>query len=295
MNLRFYIYWFAAIFFISCAPKNNNINSPQQLIATSDTIKYAHGFSIHTVGKIKILRVFNPWEGAKGIEYKYILCHKDQQVPDSLKKWPIIPIPVKRIVCLSTTHIAVLSFLNRMNTLVGVSGPQYISDTLALKMISLGKVADVGYDQALNYEVIVSLHPDIVLAYGIQNETATQYKKLEELGIRVVLNGEYLENTPLGKLEWVKYMATFFDASAEADQKFHAIEQEYQTLTHLCDNIKTKPSVMTGLPWKGAWYVPGGESYLTKMIQDAGGKYLWNDFPQRESIGSHDIVVGKGI
>ena len=270
------------VLLFSCSSKPNGAS--QSKPGTSDTIRYAKGFTINSVGNIKIMRIFNPWEGAKGIEYKYVLCPKGEQVPDSLKNATIIQTPVKRIVCLSTTHIALLSFLDKTSSLVGVSSPQYISDTIVRKMVKDKKVFDVGFDQALNYEILVSLKPDIVLAYGIQGETASQYKKLEELGIKVVLNGEYLEESPLGKLEWVKFLAAFYNVSDEAASKFNKIAQEYNQLAKMCDTIKYKPKIMSGLPWKGAWYVPGGDSYPAQMVKDAGGDYLWNDIHQRESI-----------
>lgn len=270
------------ILWAGCTSKHSD--SVTALTSTSDSIRYAKGFSINRIGNIRIVRVFNPWEGANGVEYKYILVPKGSVVPDSLKKFPVIETPIKRIVCLSTTHIALLSFLDQRNTLVGAASPGYISDSIVRTMVSQKKVMDVGFDQALNYEVIVALKPDIILAYGIQGETATQYKRLENLGIKVVLDGDYLEETPLAKLEWVKFLAAFYDLSDSATARFNTIEQEYKRLISICVTVKNKPKVLCGLPWKGAWYVPGGESYLAKMITDAGGDYLWNDIKQRESI-----------
>jgi len=268
---------------LACCTSNPKGTS-QSKMEIADTIKYAKGFKISRIGNIKILRVFNPWEGAKGIEYKYVLCPKGDKIPDTLRNANIIYTPVKRIVCLSTTHIALLSFLDKRNTLIGAASPKYISDSVVCQMYKEKKVLDVGFDQALNYEILVSLKPDVVLAYGIQGETATQYKKLEELGIKVVLNGEYLESSPLGKLEWVKFLAAFYDVSADASVKFNKIEQEYIHLAGMCDSLKHRPKIMCGLPWKGAWYVPGGKSYIAEMIKDAGGDYLWNDLSLRESV-----------
>jgi iron complex transport system substrate-binding protein len=275
--------YIVVLFLLTCCASKQG-GTELSKIGTTDTVKFAKGFTISRVGKLKIVRVFNPWEGAKGIEYKYVLCPRGVQVPDSLKKNEIIEVPVKRIVCLSTTHIALLSFLDKRNTLVGAASPGYISDTVVRRMVKQKKVLDVGFDQALNYEILISLKPDMVLAYGIQGETATQFKRLEDLGVKVVMDGEYLESSPLGKLEWVKFLAAFYNVSDEATSKFNKIEQEYCQLAKMCDGIKYKPKVMSGLPWKGAWYVPGGESYIAQMIKDAGGDYIWNDIPQRESI-----------
>ena len=271
--------------FPACNSRQKALEMHDSAANLHDTIKYAHGFTITRINKnIRLLKVFNPWEGARGIEYKYLLCPTGTSIPDSLKTFFKIFTPVKRVVCLSTTHIALLSFIGEVNSIVGVSGPNYISDSLTRKRFHEGKIFDIGYDQALNYELIVSLKPDVVFAYGIQGETAGQYKKLEALGIKVVLNGEYLEDSPLGKFEWVKFMAAFFNKQDEVTKKFSVSEQEYLKYSGICDHLKDKPTILSGLPWKGAWYVPGGNSYGAKMISDAGGIYLWKENSQRESL-----------
>jgi iron complex transport system substrate-binding protein len=275
---------FIILFFIfgchSRQRSNNSLNPNKH----SDLIQYAQGFSIEHINKLTLVKIFNPWEGAKGVEFSYLLRPKGEAIPDSLSKIPVINTPVKRIICLSTTHIAQLTFIGKVNTLVGVANPQFVGDSLARKMIDEGKVVNVGYDQAMNYEAIVSLKPDLVMAYGIQAETMNQYKKLEDFGIKVILNGEYLETNPLGKLEWVKFLAAFYDVADQTSKKFTKIAEEYEQLSKMCINLKNKPKIMSGLPWKGVWYVPGGNSYLAKMIQDAGGDYIWHNIPQRESI-----------
>jgi iron complex transport system substrate-binding protein len=270
-------------FLISCKTTTKDQHSTMS-IESSDSVKYAKGFTITAVGEVKVLSVFNPWEGAQGVVYKYVLCPREVKVPDSLKKYQIIFTPVQRIVCLSTTHVALLSFFDRVNTIVGLASPQYVSNKEARQLVTQGKILDVGYDQALNYEVIVSLKPDLVLAYGIQSETAGQFKKLENLGIKVVLNGEYLEASPLGKLEWVKFLAAFYGLSKEATSEFTKVEKRYLELQHLGEGTTNKPTILCGLPWKGVWYVPGGDSYAARIIKDAGATYLWNESNQRESL-----------
>ncbi len=281
--IKFLMLFIVASVLVSCNSVNYKSTSNTNN-SSFDTIKYAKGFSINNIGNIKVLSVFDPWEGAQNVVYKYVLCTKGTSIPDSLKKYPLINIPIKRIVCLSTTHVAFLAFINRLNTMVGVAGPQYVTNLDARKLISDGKVLDVGYDQALNYEVIVSLKPDIVLAYGVLSETASQYKKLEDLGINVVLNGEYLESNPLGKLEWIKFLAAFYELSNEANAEFTNVEHKYLALKQMCDSVFERPKVLCSLPWKGVWYVPGGNSYAAQMIRDAGANYLWNDNKQRESL-----------
>jgi iron complex transport system substrate-binding protein len=282
MTIRF-ILLLGAVSIYGCGSRHNATVTELQQGKDAD-IQYAQGFNIRHISKLTIINVFNPWEGAKGIEFKYLLCPRGEKIPDSLKKIPVIYTPVKRIICLSTTHIAQLSFIGKVNTLVGVANPGFIGDSIARKMIDDGKILNVGYDQALNYETIVSLKPDLVMAYGVQAETMNQYRKLEDFGIKVILNGEYLETSPLGKLEWVKFMAALYNISEQTSEKFNKVVTAYQQLTKICINAKNKPKILCGIPWKGVWYVPGGESYLARMIADAGGDYIWKGIPQRESI-----------
>ena len=273
-----------SIILLGCSSRQNSSVSEYQHNKVSEHIQYAQGFSIERFNKLTLIRVFNPWEGAKGIEYSYLLCPRGEKIPDALQKHQVIYTPVRRIICLSTTHVAQLAFIGQINTLVGVANPDYIGDSLAWKLIDSGKIINIGYDQALNYESIVSLKPDLVMAYGIQAETVGQYKKLEDFGIKVVFNGDYLETTPLGKLEWVKFVAAFYDVSDQTSESFNKVTREYQQLSKMCINLKKKPKVMCGIPWKGVWYIPGGDSYVAKMIADAGGDYVWKDIRKRESI-----------
>ena len=97
---------------LGCNSRQNPPVLQNLSFSTRHSIKYAHGFSITQVNKdIRLIKVFNPWEGAKGIEYKYILCPSGTQVHDSLKNILKVQTPVKRVICLSTTHIALLSFI----------------------------------------------------------------------------------------------------------------------------------------------------------------------------------------
>jgi len=109
-------------------------------------------------------------------------------------------------------------------------------------------------------------------------------KKLNELGITVVLNGEYLEKQPLAKAEWVKFIAAFYNKESIASQKFDKLAQQYNFLKDIVSKEKDKPLILSGLPWKGAWYVPGGESFAAKFIKDAGGLYLWNENRSTEAL-----------
>ena len=171
-----------------------------------------------------------------------------------------------------------------------------VSNKEVRKNIKNNKVIDIGYDQNMDFETILSLQPDLIFSYGITGENISYLNKLKELGIKVVMNAEYLENTPLGKAEWIKFMAEFYGKRKMGGFIFDTIENKYNNLLELTANIKSKPVVMSGLPWKDAWYVPGGNSFAANFIEHAGGRYIWHDNENNEAIPLDiEAVVNKAI
>ncbi|MFC2099109.1 ABC transporter substrate-binding protein, partial [Bacteroidota bacterium] len=264
----------------SCSPTTDKTGSADSIDSGN---QYAKGFRIETYDNFSILHVQDPWQGSSGTRLGYVLSNDLDRIPDSLSHLPAIQTPVSRLICMSTTHVAMIDALDMTQTIVGVSGPNYISNKSLRKRIKSGYVEDVGADQALNYERIVSLKPDVVIAYGITAEVTGMVKRLGELGIPVILNGDYLENEPLGKTEWIKFMAVLFNREKEADSIFRKIETEYLDYQKLLGRAGDRPGVMTGLPWKDSWYIPGGNSFAAAFIRDAGGDYIWSDMDSHEA------------
>jgi len=288
--VRIMLLFFYAIL-CSCVQQTpKNVSDTGKNIAVS----HAKGFEIIQHEGYKTINVFNPWQNAKDITYSYVLYNHKNDLPKGIKPDAMVNTPVKKVVCLSLTHIAVIDLLGKTNTIKGVSGAKYISNQQVSKQVEQGKTKDVGYDQGLNYEVVVSLKPDLVIAYGVTSEAANYINKLRELNIPVVINAEYLESSPLGKAEWMKFIAAFYDKEDVAAALFDSIEQQYNALVGLTLDIENKPVVLSSLPWKDTWYVPGGNSYFAKLIEDAGGRYLWRDNDAHESIPlAIETVIGR--
>jgi iron complex transport system substrate-binding protein len=157
-------------------------------------------------------------------------------------------------------------------------------------------VKEVGYNQALNYETIVDLAPDVVFFYGVEGAVNTSAARLEEMGIRVVYCAEYLEAHPLGKAEWLLFFASFYGREEQAAAFFHEVDSAYSAMSDLAASSSEKPVIFTGLPWKDTWYVAGGRSYLASLIRDAGGHYLWEDHPSSEAVAMDiESVYSKAL
>ncbi|WP_372947980.1 ABC transporter substrate-binding protein [Mariniphaga sp.] len=273
---RFFFIFILMVFFSGCNTPENN----KQRINSNH---YAHGFQIDKKESITSLTVFNPWEKAENVSVQYFLVEKNKPVPDSLVGKRIIRTPVERVICLSTTHIGFLDALEETTSVVGISGSQYVSNQKVRKRMEEGEVPDVGYGQNLNYELMVSQKPELVLVYGIGSEVTSYVRKLEELEIPVVMVAEYLEETPLGKAEWIKFFGALFKKENEAQHYFEQVENEYHRLKKHAAETTEKPKVLVGSPYKDSWWIPGGNSYLANLIADAGGDYLGKTNPSNES------------
>jgi iron complex transport system substrate-binding protein len=251
---------------------------------SSLSTRYASRFDFRTEDNYTLLQVFNPWQNSKRISYSYVLGEKKELVPDSLSGLPFIPTPVNRVIAMSTTHVAMIAELGEITSIKGASGTPYIYNTEIRERCENGLIADVGYGQALNYELVVALEPDVVFLYGVEGNVTTLARKLTELGITVVYCAEYLEQDPLGKAEWIRFFARFYGKENEADVFFNRVDSSYMALRTLTSSVDTKPRVMIGLPWKGTWYVAGGRSFASRLINDAGGAYIWSDNPSDEAV-----------
>src|SRR5262249_6434330 len=155
-------------------------------------------------------------------------------------------------------HIPLLDYLNESDKLTGFPTTDYISSEKMRQRIDSGKIQELGVDQGMNLERLAVLKPDMVMGYSMSSAYG-QFKKMEELGVPVVWNAEYLEKHPLGRAEWIKFMALFFDKEKLADSVFRSIEKSYLETKAMVDRVTSRPSVLSGVVYSDAWFLPGGK------------------------------------
>ncbi len=253
---------------------------------------FAKQFKIEKNQLITKLSIFD----TKGyLKNEYFLINKKDSVPQNLKNKTVIRVPIQKVVCLSTTHIAFIDMLNETDKILAVSGIQYVYNLKLRKRIESGDLKDVGYENSLDFELLLSLKPDLVTVYDINGSISPTINKLKQYGIPVVQINEFLEPTVLGQTEWLKFFAEFFNKSEFAENKFAAVYKSYSELKKMTDTVTEKPTVLLNMPWKGTWYIPGGKSNIAQLISDAGGNYLWkNSDEQHNSALSIEDVYLKG-
>ncbi|HOZ29868.1 MAG TPA: ABC transporter substrate-binding protein [Bacteroidales bacterium] len=271
------ILFISALILSACS--NNSPKRPEGEIVKN---KYSDNFEIHKIENGYILKVIDHSTGSVADTNDYLLS-SDIQVAKNDNT--IIHIPVQKVVCLSTTHCAFISTLGGSSSIKGVSGAKYIFDNSLKKLIEKNEIAEIGFDNQLNYEKILSINPDVVFAYKIDEARITALQKIKDAGIPVVIINDYIESEPLGRTEWIKFFSCFYDKLDYATHYFDSVELRYTSIiTEMHEMNFEKPKVIVGMPWKGTWWVPGGNSFFANYIRDAGGDYIFDDNDKSESI-----------
>jgi len=274
--------------FVQCKKETNN----KAIIIPVNEVKYAKGFSIVNYEGFSIVKVSNPWPEANKT-YTYILKAKNGIVPDSLKKNLTINVPIKNIVVTSTTHIPSLEMLGEENSLIGFPNLNYISSEKVRALIDAKKIKELGNNQSLNTEVIIDLQPEVIIGYGLDNSNPT-LDNLEKNGLKVLLNGDWNEQTPLGKAEWIKFFGALYGKQEAANKIFTKIEEDYLKTLEIAKKATSSPTILAGDMFEDKWYLPQGTSWGCQLLKEAKGNYLWSKTTGTGSLSlSFETVLEK--
>ena len=267
---------------VSCVSnKKTSLEAFNQDIYTPE---YASGFKILGADNVQstLIQVFNPWQGAKDVEMSYFISRNGEQAPAGFTG-PTIPAGAKQIVCMSSSYIAMLDALGQADRIVAVSGIDYVSNPYIIA--HKDSIKDMGPE--MNYELLLGLKPDVVLLYGIGDAQTAVTDKLKELSIPYMYVGEYLEESPLGKAEWMVALSELTDSREKGIEIFSEIPKRYQTLKDLTASVEQRPTVMFNTPWNDSWIMPSTKSYMAQLVNDAGADYI-----SKENTSNSSAPIG---
>lgn len=235
--------------------------------------EYAGGFRISTAeGKESvIITTFTPWQGAEGETRSLFMARNGEKPPKSFKG-QVLEGDAERIVCLSSSYIAMLDALGEVDRVAGVSGMDFITNPYIQE--NRDRIADVGYDGNTDYERLLASAPDIVLLYGITGASGME-AKLKELRIPFMYIGEYMEESPLGKAEWCVPVAEIIGCRERGIEIFNRIPKRYDSLKTIAARVPERPDVMVNIPYGDAWIMSPPGSYMGRLITDAGADYIY--------------------
>lgn len=270
------------LFFQGCSGESgsrmNSTNSPAALDTTFGEnrlkVKYAEGFQIRYRDSYRVLEIVNAFQDMTDT-LEYVLVPRGGSIPDGFEDSRVIETPIRSMIATSTTHLGVLKMLESKNVLEGMAGSGYVYDNEIRERIESKEI--LTFKQGtFNKEEALVLNPDLVMISGGQVSQFDGFQLLIESGINVFVNSEWLETTPLGKAEWVKAVALLLGKEKLAKQRFREVEKAYHELREKVKNMGDKPLVINNIPYKGAWFVAGGNSYTARLFADAGANYPWS-------------------
>ncbi len=251
--------------------------------------EYASGFTLTAQpgAKSVMLSAICPWQNADSATVYNMLLLRDGETAPADFSGTVLDGDIRRIVTMSTTQIAMLDAVGAAETVAGVSGLDYVSNVYVRGR--LDESADVGYEGNVDYERLAALDPDLVLLYGVSGPSVME-AKLDELGIPYFYIGDYVEESPLGKAEWLVPVGEIVGRRDSAERVFAGIKDEYTALLAKVGSEVSRPKVMINMPYSGSWFMPSSRSYVARLIEDAGGDYIYKE---NDSSGSVPVDVER--
>ena len=161
--------------------------------------------------------------------------------------------------------------LGKGNHIVGVADLKYIKIPWIQEQCKKGVIADCGEGLSPVVEKVIDINPDVLLLSPFENSGG--YGKLDELGIPIVECAEYMETSPLGRAEWMKFYGLLLGEEPQTENLFAEVDSSYNALKNLAKTSKIKRSVIVDKVTGSVWYVPGGKSTIGQMLVDAAGIY----------------------
>ncbi len=238
------------------------------------TPQEASGFTITAKpdSESTLLTVSNPWQGADSVASYLFIARSGDEAPLAFQG-QILDGEAQRIATTSSTHVAMLDALGASDRIVAVSGINFINNPAIQQRRE--EIADIGYEGNFDYEALLSSDPDIVLLYGVNGANSME-SKLRELDIPYIYVGDYLEESPLGKAEWIVPIAEIIGDRQKGEETFAAIADRYNALKQqVADSVLDAPSVMLNVPYGDSWFMPSADSYMARLITDAGADYVY--------------------
>lgn len=262
--------------------RQNNRPLPQEP-ATVQTyqVYYATGYTVNRTSDYTEVKIRDPWDTTRYLQ-RYVLVDKDKALPVHLPKGILVRTPLQRVVVATAVHCGVLELLGMRDQLVGVCESRYIDLDFVKRGLASGKIVDIGEAGAPDVERLIELAPDAMITSPLSN---APYGRVEKTGIPQIKCVDYMEPTPLGRVEWIRFQALFFGKEEIADSLFWQTVKAYEEIKALTEKVKERPLVVTEKKYGAVWYLPGSKSYMAHLLEDAGATIGKEAEQQAGSVG----------
>lgn len=284
-------------------------------------MKYAELLTIvkHNDGAYTEAIIENPWKKGTTL-HKYILVPKGKEGDETVARLKddirenatlqmgshcdIVRTPLESNVVFTAPHCQLMYELGCKNAITGVCDKDYINipDIKERVKLSDGKastsdtdkvIIDCGSSMQPDIERIIALKPEGLLISPFENSGG--YGKLDKLHIPIIETADYMETSPLGRAEWMKFYGLLFKSEERSDSLFSSIEKEYLALKAEAAKLPQGLSILTERKMGSVWYVPGGKSTMGILLKDANAKYIFADDTHSGSLAyGPERILSKG-
>lgn len=284
-------------------------------------MKYAELLTIvkHNDGAYTEAIIENPWKKGTTL-HKYILVPKGNEGDETMARLKddirenatlqmgshcdIVRTPLESNVVFTAPHCQLMYELGCKNAITGVCDKDYINipDIKERVKLSDGKastsdtdkvIIDCGSSMQPDMERIIALKPEGLLISPFENSGG--YGKLDKLHIPIIETADYMETSPLGRAEWMKFYGLLFKSKERSDSLFSSIEKEYLALKAEAAKLPQGLSILTERKMGSVWYVPGGKSTMGILLKDANAKYIFADDTHSGSLAyGPERILSKG-
>ena len=277
LGRRYVLLVTAVLFLAGCQSKQSKFQGGKDI-----PLRYAHLFHITEYDGYHVVEVKNPWDTTQLLK-RYILLDSAYAGKDSLPQGVVVQTPVRSMACVFSTHVCLAQKLNVVDRIAAVSELKYISNATIRAQVAAGKTLEMGPSSSINMDILLKVNPEVLFVSPFKDN---KYGAAEESGIPLAIDCSYMEQHPLARAEWLKFMALFVGKEAEANTIFDTIAHRYERLAAIGQSVAVKATVFSGKPFKDIWYMPGGQSYAARFMADAGLTYLWAENPD---VGSQPL------
>lgn len=219
----------------------------------------------------------NPWK--KGfVLHRYYLVPKGAKGDDAQARLAVdenadvVRTPIGRSIVFTSPHCQLMYELGCEKAISGVCDKEFIH---IADLQRQGRVVDCGQGMQPMIEKIVDLKPEAMLVSPYENSGG--YGKLAALGIPIIETADYMETSPLGRAEWMKFYGKLFGCELRADSLFHVVDSTYQALRQMASMLPKGRTILTERKTGSVWYAPGGKSTIGVMLADAHAGYPWGE------------------
>ncbi|WP_103939849.1 ABC transporter substrate-binding protein [Thermomonospora echinospora] len=253
-----------------------DFDAARDYFPVKQTIRHATNFTLTYAKNYQVVTVKQPSPGAKSETYVLVRCGTPApELTGPLSGAVTVQTPVRTMFAGSTTHLPFITDLGVLDRLKGVGTAGLVTSPQVRERVTAGAITEYAdiTGQEIDTEKVIGARPDVLMTDGRE---VGSYGTLRKAGVRIVANAEWQETTALGRAEWIKFVAALTGTEAKATEVFDGVAARYRSLAAKAKTAEPV-TVLPGQMFQGQWAIPNGDSFMAKLLKEAGGTYAWAD------------------